>query len=73
MTVKELQFFSNKLFILTKQMRAAQKGYFKTRSPYLLGEARRLEIETDRLLSQIENFKAPQQANLFTNEHSRTN
>ena len=72
MTIKQLQFFSDKLFKLTKELRAAQKGYFKTRSPYLLGEARRLEAETDRLISQIENF-SNQQPNLFTDEHRRTN
>jgi len=65
MNTQQLQFFSNKLFKLTKELRAAQKGYFKTRSPYLLGEARRLEAETDSLLTQIENLDNPKQASLL--------
>lgn len=43
--------FETKLLELVDQMRAAQREYFKTRSPAAMDRAKKLEREVDRQLA----------------------
>jgi|LUMF01.1.fsa_nt_gb hypothetical protein len=44
-----------------REMRAAQKEYFRERSPQWLNQSKQLERQVDRMLSDLEN----RQKNLF--------
>lgn len=42
------------LLVLVKKMREAQRNYFRSRSPYLLKEAKALEMRVDAELRKLE-------------------
>lgn len=65
-TIEELK---NAIIEKTKEVRKAQKEYFKYRSPNNLQRSKRLETELDKLLELLDlkhdNYRARQQGNLF--------
>ena len=50
---------------IVKEMRKAQKEYFKTRSQASLTKSKELEKTVDKLLAERENRNKPQQGSLF--------
>lgn len=63
MIENELQYFHKLLELvpLVKQMRAAQKEYFRTRDQSVLSESKSLERETDRHLADLDELAKGQQ------------
>lgn len=41
---------------LVSELREAQRGYYRTKSPYLLAEAKKLSAKVDRQLLQMEKY-----------------
>ena len=41
---------------LVSELREAQRGYFRTRSPYLLADAKKLSAKVDKKLLQMEKY-----------------
>ena len=50
---------------IVKEMRKAQKEYFRTRSQASLTKSKELEKTVDKLLAERENRNKPQQGSLF--------
>lgn len=63
MIENELKYFHKLLELvpLVKQMRAAQKEYFRTRDQSVLSESKSLERETDRHLAELDELAKGQQ------------
>lgn len=53
-TIPFTKYTTNRLLLLVKEMRDAQKAYFSTKSPIALTLARRREIDVDRLVACID-------------------
>ena len=41
---------------LVSELREAQRGYYRTKSPYLLAEAKKLSAKVDRKILQMEKY-----------------
>jgi len=58
------KYTTNRLLLLVKEMRDAQKACFSTKSPIALTLARRREVEVDRLVACIDfgEYQSPPEA-----------